>query len=459
MGMTDPDPAKPSRKARVLIVDDEPSLRQVIELAIRGDYFVATAADCESAFRQVETAAFDLVLTDLQLPDGDGISVLRRTKEVSPETSVIVLTAHGSTDTAVAAMRLGAHDYVTKPFDLDELRIRIEQAIEGQRLRRENRDLRAQVTARHGTEAILGNSLPIRRVIERIRAVADSDSTVLILGESGTGKELVARSIHTLSARAAQPFVAVNCGALTETLLEAELFGHVKGAFTDAGPAKPGLIESAHRGTLFLDEVAETSLAMQVRLLRVLQERQVRRVGGAMESPVDIRVIAATNRNLAELVGEGRFREDLYYRINVIPIAVPPLRERSEDIPILCEAFVAHFARQLNKRIAGISPEAMRQLIHHPWRGNVRELQNTIERAATFEKSDLIGPDALFLSAPSPASETGDLGEGFSLPDHLSRLEKEFAERAMELSRGKRSEAARLLGIKYRALNHILAKP
>ena len=447
-----------TKKGRVLIVDDEPSLRQVIELALRGDYVVATAADCASALAQFEAAAFDLVLTDLQLPDGDGISVLRRVKEVSPETSVVVLTAHGSTDTAVAAMRCGAHDYITKPFDLDELRIRIEQAIEGQRLRRENKDLRAEVTARHGTEGIVGNSPPIRRVIERIRAVADSNSTVLILGESGTGKELVARSIHNLSPRAAQPFVAVNCGALTETLLEAELFGHVRGAFTDAGQAKPGLIENANRGTLFLDELAETSLAMQVRLLRVLQERRVRRVGGSEESPVDIRVVAATNRDLEEMVREGRFREDLYYRINVIPIPVPPLRERAEDIPILAETFLSRFAVQLNRKVRGFSPEAIRLLMNHPWRGNVRELQNTIERAVTLEKGETIGPESLFLSETATTTDLVPLGEGFSLPDHLSNLETQLAQRAITLSGGRRTEAAKLLGIKYRALNHILAK-
>jgi two-component system response regulator PilR (NtrC family) len=432
----------------------------VIEMALRRDYAVTTAADCASALNSFETASFDLVLTDLQLPDGDGISVLRRIKEISPETSVIVLTAYGSTDTAVAAMRCGAHDYITKPFDLDELKIRIEQAIEGQRLRRENKDLRAEVTARHAAGGIIGNSEAMRRVVERIRAVADSNSTVLILGESGTGKELVARSIHSLSPRSAQPFVAVNCGALTETLLEAELFGHVRGAFTDAGAAKAGLIENANRGTLFLDELAETSLAMQVRLLRVLQERRVRRVGGGVESPVDIRVVAATNKDLGELVRQGKFREDLYYRINVIPIAVPALRDRAEDIPILTETFVSMYSRQLGKPPLRVSPEAMHLLIRHPWRGNVRELQNTIERAVTLERTDQIHPESLVLSAgsPSASSDLTTMGEGFSLPDHLADLERRFALRAMELSSGRRAEAAQLLGIKYRALNHILSK-
>lgn len=446
-------------KGRILLVDDEPSLRQVIEMALRRDYSVVTAADYASASAQIEGSSFDLVLTDLQLPDGDGISLLQRVKELSPETSVIVLTAHGSTDTAVAAMRCGAHDYITKPFDLDELKIRIEQAIEGRRLRRENRALRAEVTARSAPEGMVGNSLPIRRVIERIRAVADSNSTVLILGESGTGKELVARSIHSLSARSAEPFVPVNCGALTETLLEAELFGHVRGAFTDAGPAKPGLIENANGGTLFLDELSETSLAMQVRLLRVLQERRVRRVGGSEEVAVDVRVVAATNRDLSELVSHGRFREDLYYRINVIPITVPPLRERTEDIPILAETFVARFARQLKKPVLGVSPEAMSLLMTHAWRGNVRELQNSIERAVTFEKGETIGPESLFLSPSARPAGLPALGDGFSLPDYLAHLEKQLVQRAIELSGGKRAEAASLLGINYRALKHILSKP
>ena len=456
--MTTPLREEAEKRGRVLLIDDEPSLRQVIDLALRRDYTVVTAADCAAANAQIESSAFDLVLTDLQLPDGDGISLLRHVKEVSPETSVIVLTAHGSTDTAVAAMRCGAHDYITKPFDLDELRIRIEQAIEGRRLRRENRALRAEVTARNAPEGIVGNSVAIRRVIERIRAVADSNSTVLILGESGTGKELVARSIHSLSSRSAAPFVAVNCGALTETLLEAELFGHVRGAFTDAGPAKAGLIENANGGTLFLDELAETSLAMQVRLLRVLQERRVRRVGGSEESAVDVRVVAATNRDLTELVSQGRFREDLYYRINVIPITVPALRERAEDIPILAETFVARFAQQLKKPVIGVSPEAMRLLMAHPFRGNVRELQNVIERAVTFEKSETIGPESLFLSPGARPTGLPALGDGFSLPDYLADLEKKLAHRALELADGKRVEAANLLGINYRALKHILSK-
>ena len=443
----------------LLVVDDEPSICDVLRLALtRAGHRVKTAQTVAEARTAMAEDVFNLLITDLQLPDGDGISLLQHAKTSSPDTAVIVLTAHGSADTAVAAMRLGAHDYLTKPFDIDELRIKVDQAIEGQRLLRENRELRAEVSYRQGLDGIVGTSKAIHVVVNRVKAVADSTSTVLILGESGTGKELVARALHRQSSRSRNSFVPVNCGALTETLLESELFGHVRGAFTDAHQAKAGLIEKAHQGTLFLDEVGEMSMAMQVKLLRVLQERQVRRVGASEEFPVDIRVVAATNRDLAQMVQQGRFREDLFYRINVIPIMIPPLRERTEDIPGLVEAFVVRFSKQLKKPIRGVSPEAMRALLAHSWPGNVRELENTIERAVTLETSEFMGAESLFLP-PLTIGGGVVLGEGFCLPEHLGEIEKQLVQKAMTMAAGQRGEAARLLGIKYRALNHILAKP
>ena len=312
------EPNAPASEGRILVIDDEPSLLHVLELGLsRAGFFVGTAASYAEALARLEDR-WDLVVTDLQLPDGDGLSILRQVKEASPETAVMVLTAHGSADTAVAAMKLGAHDYLTKPFDIDELRIRARQAIEGENLRRENRELRAQVGARAGIQGLIGKSASMRAVVDRIRAVSSSSSTVLIVGESGTGKELVARAIHDLSPRKGRPFVAINCGAIAESLLESEMFGHVKGAFTDARLSRAGVIEQAHQGTLLLDEIGEMSLGMQVKLLRVIQERRVRRVGGVDETPVDVRIIASTHRDLNQMVREGTFREDLYYCIDVI---------------------------------------------------------------------------------------------------------------------------------------------
>ncbi len=448
----------PPSEGRILVVDDEPSLRDVLKLGLtRAGFLVSTASTQSEAMAQIEDH-WDLVITDLQLPDGDGLSILRHVKEVSPETAVVVLTAHGSADTAVAAMKLGAHDYLTKPFDLDELRIRARQAIEGEKLRRENRELRAQVGARAGIQGLIGKSAAMRSVVERIRAVAGSSSTVLIVGESGTGKELVARAIHDLSPRKSRSFVAVNCGALAETLLESELFGHVKGAFTDARHARAGLIEQAHQGTLFLDEIGEMSLGMQVKLLRVIQERRVRRVGGSEESSVDVRIIAATHRDLMQMVREGTFREDLYYRVDVIQVPLPPLRERLDDIPLLVLEFSSRLFRQGSVPKRTFSPAAMSSFMRHPWLGNVRELENVVERALTLATGDTVGPEDLSLATPIRDQAIPDPHPGFSLHDYLERTELQLVKRAMEISGDRRPEAAGLLGVSGRALKYLLSK-
>ncbi|MEO5763397.1 MAG: sigma-54 dependent transcriptional regulator [Vicinamibacteria bacterium] len=444
--------------ARVLVVDDEPSIREVLRLGLsRSGFTVGTAGSYQEALAAI-AEDWDLIVTDLQLPDGDGLSILRRAKELSPETAVVVLTAHGSADTAVAAMKLGAHDYLTKPFDVDELRIRVRQAIEGQKLRRENRELRAQVGARAGLDGLIGKSSAMRSVVDRIRAVASSAATVLVVGESGTGKELVARAIHNLSPRKHRLFVAVNCGAITESLLESELFGHVKGAFTDARQARPGLIEQAHQGTLFLDEIGEMSLGMQVKLLRVLQERKVRRVGSSEETSVDVRLIAATHRDLAQMVREGTVREDFYYRIDVIQVALPPLRDRLDDLPLLVAEFASRISRQTGLPQRSFSPAAISKLLRHPWLGNVRELENAVERALTLAIHDTIGPEDLSLTTPVRDHALPEPHAGFSLPDFLRRMEIHMVRRAMEISGDRRTEAASLLGVSQRALKYMISK-
>ncbi len=453
------EPTAPASEGRILVIDDEPSLRDVLEVGLsRAGFFVGAAATHAEALARLEEH-WDLVVTDLQLPDGDGLSILRQVKESSPGTAVMVLTAHGSADTAVAAMKLGAHDYLTKPFDIDELRIRAHQAIEGEKLRRENRELRAQVGARAGIQGLIGKSAAMRAVVDRIRAVSSSLSTVLIVGESGTGKELVARAIHDLSPRKNRPFVAVNCGAIAESLLESELFGHVKGAFTDARQSREGVFEQAHQGTLFLDEIGEMSLGMQVKLLRVLQERRVRRVGGSEETPVDVRVIAATHRDLTQMLREGTFREDLYYRIDVIQLPLPPLRERLDDIPLLVAEFSNRLAQSGGIPKRAFSPAAMSALMRHPWPGNVRELENVVERAMTMAPGEIVGPGDLSLATPVREQTIPEPHEGFSLQQYLRRTETQLVNRAMELAEDRRTEAAKLLGISERALKYLLSKP
>ncbi len=448
---------------RILVIDDEPSMRELLGIMLRREGFeVGMAESRATAAAALAKGPVDMVITDLRLPDGDGIEILRHIKAASPETVVIVMTAYGSTQTAVAALKLGAHDYLTKPFDVEELKIVVRGALEKRQLEEENLLLKAEFRTRHGLDRIIGVSPPMAAVFSMVRSVAPTNSTILIAGESGTGKELVAKAIHALSPRKDAPFVSVNCGALTEGLLESELFGHVRGAFTDAHQNKKGLFESAHRGTLFLDEVGETSPAMQVKLLRALQDRIIRRVGSTEEIEVDVRVVAATNRPLEEMVREKRFREDLFYRLNVIPLRIPPLRERREDIPLLAEHFLSQFAREMEKAVARISTEAMNRLQRYSWPGNVRELENVVERAVALETSPTILverlPEALQGAHESLSPAPSALGHGFSLDDHLLSVEGQFLREALGRSGGDRGEAARLLGITPRSLRYLVAK-
>jgi two-component system response regulator PilR (NtrC family) len=449
-------------KKRILVVDDEQSMRELLAIMLKKEGFeVVTAESRAVAAAVLGQGPVGMVITDVKLPDGDGIEILRHVKAASPETVVIVMTAYGSTETAVAALKLGAHDYVQKPFDVDELKIVVRNALERQELREENIRLKAELGRQHGLEQVIGVSSSMTALFEMVRSIAPTGSTVLITGESGTGKELVASAIHALSPRRDGPFVSVNCGALPDTLLESELFGHMKGAFTDAHVNKKGLFEAAHRGTLFLDEVGETSPSMQVKLLRALQEKKIRRVGSTEEVEVDVRVISATNVPLESLVRERRFREDLFYRLQVIPIRTPPLRERREDVPLLAEHFMQRYAQEMGKRVAKISDEALGLLARYGWPGNVRELENVMERAVALEVTEAILPDrlpdALRGGGPGPRAEAA-IGPGFNLDEHLHDLEGRFLMEALDKARGDRAEAARILGVTPRSLRYLIQK-
>jgi two-component system response regulator PilR (NtrC family) len=451
---------------RILIVDDEPSMREMLGIMLRKEGFEILAAQsrAEAATLLGQGGPVDMVLTDVKLPDGDGLEILRHVKAASPETVVIVMTAFGSHEMNIAAMRLGADAYLTKPFDLEELKLVARRVLDRRKLEEENLLLKAEFHSRHGLGSIIGVSSAMATVFGMVRSVAGTNSTVLITGESGTGKELVAKAIHTLSPRKDAPFVSINCGALTETLLESELFGHMKGAFTDAHQTKKGLFEAAHRGTLFLDEVGETPPSMQVKLLRALQDRKIRRVGGTDEIEVDVRLVAATNRPLTTLVRERRFREDLYYRLNVIPLHIPALRERRDDIPLLAEHFLLKFSKEMGKAVAKISSEAMTRLSQYAWPGNVRELENVIERAVALETTPAILverlPEALqsAASAPPPDVTTSRLGAGFNLDEHVRSIERDLLREALAESAGDRAEAARLLGVTPRSLRYLISK-
>jgi two-component system, NtrC family, response regulator PilR len=446
---------------RILVVDDEQSMRELLAIMLRKDGFDVVAAESRTqAAAVLARGPVDLIVTDVKLPDGDGIEILRHVKAAAPDTVVIVMTAYGSTETAVAALKLGAYDYLIKPFDVDELKIVVRNALERQQLQQENLLLKAEFRSQHGLDRIIGVSPAMGAVFNLVRSVAGTSSTVLISGESGTGKELVAKAIHALSPRKDAPFVSVNCGALPENLLESELFGHMKGAFTDAHQNKKGLFEAAHRGTLFLDEVGETPPAMQVKLLRALQEKTIRRVGATEETEVDVRLVAATNRPLEDLLREGRLREDLFYRLNVIPIHLPALRERREDIPLLAESFLRRFSKEMGKNVVKVSTEAMERLARHSWPGNVRELENVIERAVALETHEAVLPERLpeALLAGQAAPPNAAVGDGFNLDDHLRAVELDLVRRALDEVGWSRADAARRLGITPRSLRYLMRK-
>jgi len=449
--------------ARVLVVDDEKSMRDLLAISLEKQHFEVTVADGgDTAIDTLRRESFDVVITDLRMPTADGLQVLRAAKEASSESVVIVITAVGSTETAVEAMKLGAYDYITKPFKLDEINLIIRRALERKRLRDENLYLRKQLETQHRFDNIVGKSARMGEVFETIRKIADSPSTAMITGESGTGKELVARAIHFNGNRTGKPFISVNCGAIPEALMESELFGHVKGAFTGAIANKVGLFSAADGGTLFLDEITEIPPLLQVKLLRAIQEREIRRVGDTRDLKVDVRLIAASNRDLEEAVAEGVLREDLFYRLNVIPIQLPPLRERREDIPLLVTHFIQKFGKQLGKDVRAITPEGLAVLERHHWPGNIRELENVLERAIVLGAGDLLGveslPESVRRERPVKGLDVELPEEGMDLEAALDALERRYLQRALERSRGVQTKAAELLRMTFRQFRYKLQK-
>jgi two-component system response regulator PilR (NtrC family) len=446
----------------ILIVDDEKSMREFLAIVLKKEgHAVTVAANGAEALATIEKELFDLVITDVKMPGLGGIDVLKAVKAVSPSTIVLMMTAFASTDSAVEAMREGAYDYLTKPFKIDEVKLLVKNALEKKQLVAENTRLKQEAHDRATFAQIIGHSEKLTKVIELIHKVADTTSNVLIFGESGTGKELVARAIHYNSRRRDRPFVTVNCSALPEPLLESELFGHMKGSFTGAINNKEGLFELANEGTIFLDEIGETPLGIQVKLLRVLQEREFRRVGGTRDLKIDVRIVAATNRDLEKAIAEGRFREDLYYRLDVIPIRLPPLRERPEDIPLLVEAFLDKFNRELGKAITRVLPTAIDLLCTQEWRGNVRELENVIERAVALASSDTLGPEHFRDCLPRASAETISMAlptDGVDLEGLIGTIEKDLLTRALQRTNGVKKDAATLLGLNFRSFRYRLQK-
>ncbi len=461
-------PATDRRPPRILVVDDERSMRELLAIVLRREgYEVLLADNGRAAIDLLEREPVDLLISDIKMPDLSGVDVLRAAKKIDQDILGIMITAFASTDTAVEAMRLGACDYLSKPFDIDLLKMKVREKIENRQLRQENVLLKRTLGLSHQFANIIGRSEAMLDVFKMIETVARTNSTILLTGESGTGKGLVAQAIHFHSLRRDKPMVSLNCGALPENLLESELFGHMRGAFTGADSNKKGLLEVAERGTVFLDEIGEMSAVLQVKLLRVLQERRFRRVGGLEELQADIRVIAATNQDLAKLIAEGRFREDLYYRINVIPISLPALRERREDVALLAEHFVAKYTDQMGKSISGISHQAMELLLEYDWPGNIRELENVMERAVALEPTPAILPDSLpsilrgETNRPSAASVAAvePLPEaGFDLEAHVKEIEMGYIAEALKRAGGVQVKAAELLGMSFRSFRYYVKK-
>lgn len=449
---------------RILVVDDDPAIRETLKtLLTMKNYAVTTVADGPSAIEEVKKDKYHMVITDLMIPRMNGIEIVKSLKEVDRDLQCIIITGYATVTTAVEAMKAGAFDYLMKPFNSAEVLILIQRALEFQTLQAENQQLRRNLEGRYRFDNLIGESDGIKKVCSLIERVAESDSTILILGESGTGKELVARTIHYNSLRKNKPLIPINCGAIPETLLESELFGHEKGAFTGASSTRIGRFELADGGTIFLDEIGEMSPTLQVKLLRVLQQREFERVGGTKTIKVDVRIIAATNIDLEKAIQVGKFREDLYYRINVIPIVIPPLRERTEDIPILMEYFLNHFNRSKKKSIQGFSPEAMNLLLSYRWPGNIRELENLIERLVILRGEGMISPedlpDKIMVSRGGDGIRYYALPEsGINLRDAVEEFENNLIVQALQKAQGVKNRAAQLLSLNRTTLVEKLKK-
>jgi two-component system, NtrC family, response regulator PilR len=446
-------------KGKVLVVEDEKSMREVLKMLLESEgHEVKAALDGVEGMAALESDIFDLVITDMKMPNAGGFEVLKKVKEISPDTVVILVTAFSTKETAIEAMNLGAYDYIGKPFNIDEIRLIIRRAIEKKRLRDEVSVLRTKAGSAEALEHIIGRSGKMQELFRLIPRIANNNSNVLITGESGSGKELVATALHSLSPRKEKNFVAINCAAFPEGLLESELFGHMKGSFTGAIHNKQGLFEIADGGSLLLDEVAEMPISLQAKLLRILENGTFRRIGGTSDVKVDVRVISATNKDLQEEILKNKFREDLYYRLNVIPVRIPPLRERKEDIPMLVE----HFLRKISTQPKNISGGAMKLLIEYHWKGNVRELENVIERTALLTDRHDIAPSDLPAEISSFKSDLNMMPElteeGIDIDRIIEDLEKKYLMHALEKSGGVKTEAAKLLRLSFRSFRHRLHK-
>jgi len=450
---------------KILVADDEQSMREFLDIMLKKEgYKVSLASNGEEVVKLIDNDLFDLVLLDIRMPKLDGISALKKIKAIAPETIVIMITAYASADTAIKAMKEGAYDYITKPFKVEEIKLIIKNALEKKNLQRENILLKQVVKDRYHFGNIIGQSSKMMALYDLLEKVSPTKTNILITGESGTGKELVAKAIHYNSSRKEKPFVTLNCGAIPESLIESELFGHMKGAFTDAIATQKGLFEVADEGTIFLDEISELPLLMQVKLLRVLQDKEFKRVGGTEDIQVDIRIISATNKDLEEGVKEKRFREDLFYRLNVIQIKLPSLRERKEDIPLLASHFLKKYSEELNKNISKISPEALQILLNYEYPGNVRELQNIIERSVALESNQELTPHNLssYLSE-QPLLKKGSVdieipNEGIDLEKMVEDLERTLLMKALDKTKGIKKKAAELLHINFRSMRYRLEK-
>jgi two-component system response regulator PilR (NtrC family) len=452
-------------KQKILVVDDEKSMCDFLEIMLNKEgYEVTSTTSGKQALELLENNLYSMVLTDVKMPEVDGFEVLRKTKEVSPDTVVIMITAYGSPEGAVTAIKEGAYDYITKPFRVEEVKLTIKKSLERSTLIMENIRLRQAVEDRYKFWNLIGKSPKMQRVYELVEKVSQTKANVLITGESGTGKELVAKAVHFNSARKDRSFVTLNCGAIPENLLESELFGHMKGSFTGAIANKRGLLEMAEGGTLFMDEIGELPLPLQVKLLRVIQEREFKRVGGTEDIKVDVRIISASNQDLQQKVAHGSFREDLFYRLNVIQIKIPPLRERKEDIPLLVNHFVRKYSTDTGKEIEGISPEALELLLGYNFAGNVRELENIIERSITLETTPMIADrhirsylnERMISKGIPPTLEIPE--EGMDLNKVVEDLEKAFILKALDQTDGVKKKAAEILGMNFRAMRYKLAK-
>lgn len=453
---------------KILVIDDDPSIRNMLAIVLKKTGYDVTCTESgKTSLEKLKKESFDLIISDIKMPDINGIELLKKIKSITPEIPVIMITAYASANDAVEAMKLGAEDYVTKPFNLDELKIIIDRAIYKTNIEKENIQLKSRLTDKEKFENIVGKNQKMLDIFEMIDNISHTDSSILIHGESGTGKELIARAIHNKSGRSGGKFVSINCGALPENLLESELFGHIKGAFTDAYKDKQGLFEVAHNGTLFLDEISEMSQKMQVKLLRALQERKIRRVGGNEEMEVDTRIISATNKDLAETMKTGEFRSDLFYRLNVISINLPPLRERRDDIPLLVKYFLKIFNKKFNRDIEGIEKDVLELFNSYPWPGNIRELENVVERAVALEKGKFVTTKSLsseliynITDKNLPVTDIDALlQEGhFDFQEHIDEISRRLIIKAFQLSNSNMKKTAEMLKLNYRSLRYLMDK-